>query len=57
MNFAEMGAQRELLSKIESMELRIKELERRADDQSKAHRLMVDDQEKSRTLTLKKAHG
>lgn len=55
MNMAEASAFRELKALVASLELRVKDLERRADDQSKAHRLLVDQQQKDTTLRLK--HG
>lgn len=54
MNLAEASAFRELKALVESLENRVKDLERRADDSSKAHRLLLEQRE---TLTLKKANG
>lgn len=58
MNFAEASQFRELVAEIKTLTARVADLERRADDQSKAHRVIADDNEKMRnTLSLKKANG
>ncbi len=58
MSIADATARRELTERVTSLEAQVKDLTRRMDDQSKAHRVIADDVEKvSKTLTLKKANG
>ena len=57
MSFADNAANKVLMARVEALEAQVKDLTRRMDDQSKAHRLIAEDVEKSRTLTLKKANG
>lgn len=55
MNLSEAAANRELLIRVQSLEMQIKDLHRRLDEHSKANRVIADEVEKSKTLTLKKA--
>jgi cell division protein FtsB len=57
MSFADNAANKVLMARVEALEAQVKDLTRRMDDQSKAHRLIAEDVEKSRTLTLKKSNG
>lgn len=54
---AEASAFREIKAQVESLQRRVVDLERRADDSSKAHRLLLQQLEEkpAKTLTLKHA--
>jgi hypothetical protein len=45
MNIAEASAFRALVARVDSLEREVKDLTRRADDQSKAHRILADQME------------
>lgn len=57
MNIAEASAFRELKAEVALLKSQVQDLTRRMDDQSKAHRIIADDVEKAKTLSLKRANG